>query len=146
MSHASHNDSSDEEYHSATEEERTTSLQENERPLRTQLASMSVSGPGCIINREGLEEGREDEAGVRTETESGVVAEEGRELEPEQGSEDGDTGPRTGLDEKRGAAEQAGAESTPGNEYVTGLDNRYVSEDVIVKGEEVELTEEQVKV
>lgn len=31
-------------------------------------------------------------------------------------------------------------------ETVSGLDNRYVSEDVVVKGKEVELTEEQAKV
>lgn len=31
-------------------------------------------------------------------------------------------------------------------EYVTGLDNRYVSEDATIKGDKVELTEEQIKV
>ena len=138
MSHTRHSDSSGEEYHSANEEEQPASPQESERALRTQLASMSVSEPGCVQR-----EGWEDEAGVRTETESeGVAGLSAESREPERGSEDGS---RTGPDEERGA-EQAGAGGTAGNEYVTGLDNRYVSEDVIVKGEVVELTEEQVKV
>ena len=37
-------------------------------------------------------------------------------------------------------------DKTPEVEYMSNLDNRYVSEDVEVKGECVELTEEQVKV
>lgn len=159
MSHTSRNESSGEEYYSADEEERMASSQEAERPLRTQLAGISVSEPGCT-DREGLEKGSEDDAGVRTETESECVAglsaesrEQGHSAEDgsgtgtgldEEQAEDG-SGTGTGLDEERGAG-QAGAESTNGNEYVTGLDNRYVSEDVVVKGEEVELTEEQVKV
>ena len=35
---------------------------------------------------------------------------------------------------------------SPEVEYVTNVDNRYVSEDVEVKGESIELTEEQIKV
>ena len=136
MSHRSQDNSSDEEYHSAAEEEGMTAQQETERLLRTQLASMAVSEPGN--SHEGLEE---DGDMREHETESGGGC--GLSEELEQGSEvGGDTATRT---EVRGM-EKAAAEDVTGNEYVTGLDNRFVSEDVTVKGEEVELTEEQMKV
>ena len=43
-------------------------------------------------------------------------------------------------------ADSEGATETLEGEYVTGLDNRYVSEDATIKGDKVELTEEQIKV
>ncbi len=42
---------------------------------------------------------------------------------------------------------RGGGKSESGEvEYVGGLDNRYVSEDVVMRGDKVELSEEQVKV
>ena len=43
-------------------------------------------------------------------------------------------------------ADSESAAETLEGEYVTGLDNRYVSEDATIKGDRVELTEEQIKV
>ena len=43
-------------------------------------------------------------------------------------------------------ADSESAAETLEGEYVTGLDNRYVSEDATIKGDKVELTEEQIKV
>ena len=43
-------------------------------------------------------------------------------------------------------ADSENAAETLEGEYVTGLDNRYVSEDATIKGDKVELTEEQIKV
>ena len=43
-------------------------------------------------------------------------------------------------------SDNATSSEAPQVEYVSNVDNRYVSEDVEVKGESVELTEEQIKV
>ena len=43
-------------------------------------------------------------------------------------------------------SDNRGAEAASGGEFVSNLDNRYISEAVDVKDEKIELTEEQIKV
>ena len=109
-------------------------------PLAARLEQMPpLSGEDATLGQEtrtGVQSN-----GTRTPCEPASDVKEGGSLGGRSGDDDGDGG---GVGMAGESVTDAGVEVEGDN--VSGLDNRYVSEDVVVKGKEVELTEEQAKV
>lgn len=156
-------DSSEEDYHSAEENEATDVRgppREDDTSLEERLKTVRPSeGPGAVAV--GEEQGE-----TTTKLEGNGSSREHQEREEEAG--DGRTrdklastnvgavgGPQDSTTERdigtEGGSHSRDRETVEGcgdgaGEFISGIDNRYVSEDVTMKGDKVELTEEQVKV
>ena len=87
-----------------------------------------------------MDSGEEDETEYHSAEEETQADTATQQASREEVAEDGDLPPGGGKGGEE--EERAGGDA----EFVSGLDNRYVSEDVCVKEGKVELTEEQVKV
>ena len=145
-------DSSEEDYHSADEDGGGTTARAKERlEVRTEEVVPSemsnVEDGGHSTSEVSFSRGDGTEPHHHGDREENLAAVVGEETHVPPCDNETDPQRTTVVSGREGGTEdsvRASADSE--GEYVTGLDNRYVSEDATIKGDKVELTEEQIKV